>query len=45
MTDLDQPATPQEQSGRELLDHGLLVTAPARPSARLLTYQVSAKGK
>ena len=43
VTDLDQPATPQELSGRELLDHGLLISAPEQPSARLITYQQSNK--
>jgi hypothetical protein len=42
--DLDQPAAPQESSGRELLERGLLISAPERPSARILTYQVSNKG-
>ena len=45
VTDLDQPAAPQELSGRELLERGLLVNVPERPSARLLTYHVLAKGK
>jgi alpha-galactosidase len=41
--DLDQPAAPRELSGRELLERGLLVNAPERPSARILTYSVSDK--
>jgi alpha-galactosidase len=45
VTDLDQPAAPLELSGRELLVRGLLISAPERPSARLLTYQMSPKGK
>ena len=45
VTDLDQPAAPQELSGRELIERGLLVNVPERPSARLLTYHVLAKGK
>ena len=43
VTDLDQPAAAQVLSGRELLEHGLLISAPERPSARILTYQVSNK--
>ena len=43
VTDLDQPAAPQEFSGRELLERGLLVNAPEQPSARILTYRVSDK--
>ena len=45
VTDLDQPATPQEQSGWELLEHGLLISVPERPSAHIITYQASKKGK
>jgi alpha-galactosidase len=41
VTDLDQPATPQELSGRELLERGLLISAPGRPSARIITYHSS----
>jgi hypothetical protein len=45
VTDLDQPETAKEVSGRELLEHGVLISAPERPSARILTYQVSTQGK
>lgn len=45
VTDLDQSAAPRDLSGRELLERGLLISAPERPSARILTYQMSAKGK
>ena len=41
VTDLDQPAAPQESSGRKSLQHGLLVTAPGRPSARIVAYRAS----
>ena len=42
VTDLDQPTAPQQFSGRELLERGLLITAPEQPTARILTYQASA---
>jgi hypothetical protein len=45
VTDLDQPAAAKEYSGRDLVERGLLVNAPVRPSARILTYEVSTKGK
>ena len=45
VTDLDQPAAAKEFSGRELAEHGVLVSAPERPSARILTYHVSTPGK
>jgi hypothetical protein len=45
LTDLDEPATPQELSGRELLERGLLISAPERPSARIITYHESNKSK
>jgi alpha-galactosidase len=41
VTDLDQPAAAKEVSGRELLEQGVLIGAPERPSARILTYQAS----
>jgi hypothetical protein len=41
VSDLDQPETAKEVSGRELLEHGVLISAPEHPSARILTYQVS----
>jgi hypothetical protein len=41
VTDLDQPTTPQELSGRELLERGLLISAPERPSARIIAYHSS----
>jgi alpha-galactosidase len=41
VTDLDQPETAKECSGRELVERGVLISAPERPSARILTYQVS----
>ena len=43
VTDVDQPAAPQELSGHELLEHGLLISAPERPSARILSYLASGK--
>jgi alpha-galactosidase len=39
VTDLDQPAAPKELSGRELLERGVLISAPGQPSARIITYQ------
>ena len=45
VTDLDQPATAKEYSGRELVEHGIAISAPEQPSARILTYHVSTKGK
>ena len=45
VTDLDQPAAPQELSGRELTERGLLISAPGQPSARMLTYQVANQDK
>ncbi len=45
VTDLDQPAAPHELTGRELTEQGVLISAPDRPSARLLTYHVSTKAK
>jgi alpha-galactosidase len=45
VTDLDQPAAAKEYSGRELVERGISICAPERPSARILTYQVSTKGK
>jgi alpha-galactosidase len=45
VTDLDQPATPQELVGRELLEKGLLICAPEQPSARIITYRESNKEK
>ncbi len=44
VTDLDQPSAPQQVSGRELLERGLLITAPQQPSARILTYQAPLTG-
>jgi alpha-galactosidase len=44
VTDLDQPAAPQELSGRELMERGLLISAPEQPSARIITYQASNSG-
>ena len=44
VTDLDQPARPQDLSGRELLERGLLISAPELPSARIITYQASNQG-
>jgi hypothetical protein len=43
--DLDQPAAPQELSGRELLERGLLVAVPEQPSASIITYQKSNRSK
>ena len=45
VTDLDQPAAAKEYGGRELLERGISISAPERPSARILTYQVLTKGK
>ena len=45
VTDIDEPAAAREISGRELLERGVLISAPEQPSARILTYQVSTKGK
>ena len=45
VTDLDQPAAAKEFTGRELLQHGLLISSPGQPSARILTYQVVDGGK
>jgi hypothetical protein len=45
VTDLDQPAAAKEYSGRELVERGISISAPERPSARILTYQVSTKGR
>jgi alpha-galactosidase len=45
VTDLDQPTAVKEFSGSELLGHGILISAPDRPSAFILTYQVSTKAK
>ncbi len=39
--DLDEPATPRKLSGRELLERGLLITAPGQPAARIITYRSS----
>lgn len=40
VTDPDAPDAKQEFTGRELMETGLLVLAPGRPSATILTYQV-----
>ena len=40
VTNLDAPDAKQEFTGRELMEHGLLVVAPGQPSATILTYQV-----
>jgi alpha-galactosidase len=45
VTDLDRPGTAKECSGRELLEQGVSISAPERPSARILTYQLLTKGK
>jgi hypothetical protein len=45
VTDIDQPAAAKEFSGTELLEHGVLISAPDRPSACILTYQMSTKSK
>jgi alpha-galactosidase len=45
VTDLDEPAAAKEFSGRELVEHGVLISTPDRPSARILTYHVSTKVK
>ena len=45
VTDLDQPTAAKEFSGRELVEHGVLISVPERPSARILTYVVSNKTK
>jgi Glycosyl hydrolase family 36 C-terminal domain len=45
VTDLDQPAAEKEYGGRELLERGISISAPERPSACILTYQVSTKGR
>ncbi len=39
VTDLDQPAAAREITGRELMETGLLVTAPTRPAAVVITYR------
>jgi len=44
VTDLDPPAAPLQVSGRELLERGLLITAPEQPSARIISYRVSNHG-
>ena len=41
VTDLDSPDAPQRLSGRELTERGLLVTAPQRSSAHVITYQAA----
>jgi hypothetical protein len=43
VTDLDQPTAAKDFSGRELVEHGVLISAPERPSARILTYRVPTK--
>ena len=45
VTDLDRPAAPQELSGRELLERGLLVTVPEQPAASIITYQETNRRK
>jgi alpha-galactosidase len=45
VTDLDQPAAAKEFSGRELVEHGVQISMPDRPSARVLTYHVPTPGK
>ena len=45
VTDLDEPAAAKELSGRELLERGILINLPERPSARIFTYQASTKRK
>ncbi|HBO44273.1 MAG TPA: hypothetical protein DD670_10135 [Planctomycetaceae bacterium] len=45
VTDLDQPAASRKLSGLELLEHGLLISAPEQPSARMITYRQSTKDK
>jgi alpha-galactosidase len=40
ITNLDAPDAKQEFTGRELMEHGLLVVAPTQPSATILTYKV-----
>jgi alpha-galactosidase len=45
VTDLDQPMAAKEFNGRELVEHGVQISMPDRPSARILTYHVSTPGK
>ena len=45
VTDLDEPAAAKELSGRELLERGILINLPERPSARIFTDQASTKRK
>lgn len=39
MADLDS-ADSKEMTGRELMDHGLLIAIPDRPGAKLVTYKM-----
>jgi hypothetical protein len=39
VTNLDEPESVKELTGRELMETGLLVTAPTLPSALILVYQ------
>jgi alpha-galactosidase len=41
VTDLDQPTAAQALNGRELLERGLLIIAPQRPCARIITYHAA----
>jgi alpha-galactosidase len=40
VTDLDQPTSLRELTGRELLERGLLVNAPQQPAAMVFTYRL-----
>jgi alpha-galactosidase len=40
VTNLDKPESPQELTGTELADKGLLVTAPAQPTAAVYSYRL-----
>jgi alpha-galactosidase len=42
VTDLDKPETPQQFSGRELMERGLPITLPAPRSSAVLTYRRAA---
>jgi alpha-galactosidase len=39
VTDIDKPGDKREFTGAELVEHGLLVTAPVQPSATVMTYR------
>jgi hypothetical protein len=45
VADLDQPTAPQQLTGRDLLERGLLISAPHQPSAQIITYRVSNQGE